>query len=268
MVQARTALLGSTRDTSTRNSLRVTARHGESARGDETPWPIPARFASTAHLGGRGVAEEAWSARSVPEERTASQRMRGTASAVLHPSTRSLGETTRGEPWNSRAASYETEYASGFCDARAQSAFVTRRPDFLHRSLRAFEDPISFPTDSHVHRLPRPSSPTQPLIERATNERVSDIALTSMQRPVHRKTYVDLAQYPISARPSPYSFDLREHIERMRPVPLFKDRNPSGERISELRLVRPAPDPTADEISLARTAFNANQQRFAATARF
>ena len=245
VLQARTALLGSACDLSTRNSLRVATRHGESQRLGESEWPIPVRAQQTQngtyYMNDRTssippselAARESWSLSTIPRDRTSSLK-----SSLRHPSARESSRAV--EPWNSRQTSYDTEYTSVYSNTQTRGAnsSTTSRSDFLARSLKAFEDPIRNATDDHVYKTLRPLSPTQPLIERQANERISQPGLYSMNRPVHRKIYPDLDENPIPFRPEPYNFDLTYHINRMRPTPLFKDVNVEGQRISESRTSR------------------------------
>jgi len=258
ILQSRTALLGRTMDLSTSNSLRVSSRHGASARpGELMPYPVP--FSASQTLS----AHDRWAARTVPGERTGSTRMGGAAAKINHPAAAAAAGGAGGsgssssvhgrvgsratEPYNSRQTSYETEYLSTYCDAKLASGWTTKRAQFLSNSLDAFEAATaqaaegthdgsggsqgqgagsSLAVSSNVFKAGRPLSPTQPLLERISNERVSAPSLESMQRPVFRKIYPELDDAVAAhARPRdrPYSFDMRVHIERMRPAPLFKD---------------------------------------------
>ena len=236
LLQARTALLGSTCDLSTSNSLRVAARHGE-ASGPRTDSAYPVPFSASQELS----AHDAWASRTIPRERVSSMRMNGAASKLAAPSyadravraggSTALRTTRATEAANSRQTNgWDSEYCASYCDAQNAAQLPTAQPDFLSTSLRAFEDPSAAEdlgaSTLRVHKVPRPQTPTQPLQERVVNERVSSVGLASMRRPVHRKEFSDLDDsYTATSRPEgkDYSFDMRDHIERMRPSPLPKD---------------------------------------------
>jgi len=279
VLQARGAAIGQGFDSSTRNSLRVTARHGESARpGDlPVPWPVPLAMSPTA----QDSAHDAWARRTVPVERSSSSRMGGSSSAMMHPSKQLRGPPSlraverahaQGD-FNSRSAEgrYDSEYTSCFCDARQMAERMPTRAneqEFFRRSLddfaatteRAATGSDLLPVVDEQGRvvapaaaaarsqrfaasssLGSPAAKVAPLVERVANERLSAASLSRMQRPLTRKEYPLLDdRFPAASRPSavPYSFDLREHIEAMRPAPLFKDAR-EGRPVSEL-LQRPA----------------------------
>lgn len=235
LLQARTALLGSTCDLSTSNSLRVAARYGE-ASGPRTDSAYPVPFSASQELS----PHDAWASRTIPRERVSSQRMNGAASKLAAPSyadravraggSTALRMTRATEAANSRQTNaWDSEYCASYCDAQNAAQLPTAQPDFLSTSLRAFEDPTATDLGAsqlRVHKIDRPQTPTQPLQERVVNERVSSIGLASMRRPVHRKEFSDLDDsFTATSRPqgTPYSFDMRDHIERMRPSPLPKD---------------------------------------------
>jgi hypothetical protein len=263
VIQARTGLLGSTCDLSTMNSTRVAKRYGESQRLGEAEWPIPQRLAAASAAGGGLSAQEAWSLRTIPATRTSSTRMGGAASTMNHPSFKKSGPRAGAvQPYNSRQGEYESEYTAGYGDLKGQSNWITNRSNFLPRSLEAHANADSVDLQAHVAKTQRPLSPTQPLVERVNNERISQTGLVSMHRPVWRREYPDLLENTISQRPQPYSFDLRDHIEAMRKAPLFKDQLTSGERVSESRSgVRSLSWQQEAEGSLHLTTSGGHQQR-------
>ena len=231
VIQARTALLGRTLETA--NSLRVTARHGEAPGGVEADYPVP--LSATQSLS----PHDSWAARTIPAERTSSTRTPAASASESTPSAAASQQV-----YNSRQTTWDSEYLSQFCDAQRSANWPSKAPTFMAQSLRDFsaqqqpqqQAPDSEPKPSRSNG--RPVTPTQPLAERVCNERVSVASLESMQRPVHRKTYEDLAdEHPSRARPSashePYSFDMNVHIERMRPAPLFKGARAGGVPQSE-----------------------------------
>lgn len=256
LLQNRTALLGSSFDLSTRSSLRVEARHGPGASvrlGESSGFGSSSGALGQGPQGavegeGEGVeaAKERWSLQTIPSDRTASKRMNGAFASLSHPSRSSrlsshTSSTT--STFNSRRTEYASEYASSFCDSDANAAggaakLVTDRSDFFARSQRSFLDPLSYPLDCAAHstRPSRPLTPSQPLLHRQAQERVSSTSLEQMKHPVWRKSYPTLLEEPERVRAQPYSFDLRTHISTMRPHNLFKNQVNNQQYVSDNRI--------------------------------